>query len=97
MKYPAVSPDLLPPHEYGPIHNGYWAYRGEYGKAPTVVKMCSSREMHSIGRWNDVTNHGPRAIYSTPELALMAVLHEIEKEMLKAEAMLRMYEANLLA
>lgn len=81
---PEIEPDVIPPDVStpgNPILNGWFPYRPlSYGdKAPTVKKACTSSISHSIGQWDKTTSQRPKALYSSPTLALKSLLPKILK------------------
>jgi hypothetical protein len=81
---PDINPDVLPPASDTlamPVLNGWIAARPcySYEKAPRLEKACTSSLYHAIGQWDETRSQNPKALYSSPSLALRALLPKILK------------------
>ena len=73
-----VQPDVPPPNAGG-LSTGYVAYASTFG-SPCVEPACSSSVYHGIGSHTKTSSQHPRALWSTPLLALRAARHHCELE-----------------
>ena len=84
----AVPPDVPPPSTMDlgrRLSTGFVAYADNYGP-PRVVPACSSSISHALGSHTKTSTQNPRALWSTPLLALRAARHQYEVECAKALA-----------
>lgn len=73
-KYKKVEPDLQKPNDYKTIVNGYTF--NLYNKS--IIKACIDSNGYGYGHWNETSSYGTVELYSTEELACLALLHEIQ-------------------
>lgn len=90
--HPRVEPDLIPVDNH--IINGYTFNVN----TKFVTKACSSKLQHGINAWDKVDRHDGISLYSTPEIAYAAMLHEMSykfaAEMRSVEISMEALKAN---
>jgi hypothetical protein len=78
VEHPIVNPDVLPPSEG--VANGWIARRPvtSYEK-PEARKACTSSISHSTRKWDAPDTQGKLPLYSSPALALKALIPSVVK------------------
>jgi len=77
-----VAPDVMPPDSYAKLSIGYLP-SGVLSDFPRVVPACSSFIHHGIGQHDKTTSQQPIKLYSTREMALHAMRHQVENHCAK--------------